>query len=55
MSQCCPHAELSYGGAGYLIRRPEGNVIVDAPRFNPKLVNRVKVQPQYLLCMRVLA
>ncbi|CAK0779907.1 hypothetical protein CVIRNUC_004885 [Coccomyxa viridis] len=39
---CGYHDELSYGGAGYLIRRPEGNVIVDAPRFNPKLVDRIK-------------
>ena len=36
------HIERSYGCASYLIRRPEGNVLVDVPRFVPKLVDRIK-------------
>lgn len=37
------HAELSFGCASYLIKRPEGNILVDVPRYVPKLVNRIKV------------
>ena len=36
-------AELSFGCASYLIKRPEGNILVDVPRYVPKLVNRIKV------------
>ncbi|MBW4489634.1 MAG: MBL fold metallo-hydrolase [Trichocoleus desertorum ATA4-8-CV12] len=35
---CGYHAESSYGAASYLIQRPEGNVLVDSPRFAPPLV-----------------
>ena len=41
-------AELSFGCASYLIKRPEGNILVDVPRYVPKLVNRIKV------CLRML-
>lgn len=54
-SQCCVHAELSFGGSSYLIQRPGGNVLVDVPRFNPKLLNRVKVPPRRLACAAMLA
>ncbi len=37
------YAELSFGCASYLIKRPEGNILVDVPRYVPKLVNRIKV------------
>ena len=37
------HAELSFGCASYLVKRPEGNILVDVPRYVPKLVNRIKV------------
>ena len=49
-SQRCLHAELSFGCASYLIRRPEGNILVDVPRYVPKLVNRIKVLPYCLGC-----
>ena len=42
-------AELSFGCASYLIKRPEGNILVDVPRYVPKLVNRIKVCLQMLL------
>lgn len=39
---CGYHAENSYGAASYLIRRPEGNVLVDSPRFVPPLVKQLE-------------
>lgn len=39
---CGYHSEKSYGAASYLIRRPEGNVLVDSPRFSPPLVKRLE-------------
>ena len=39
---CGYHAESSYGAASYLIQRPEGNVLVDSPRFAPPLVRRLE-------------
>src|SRR5215831_12594439 len=32
----------SYGASSYLITRPEGNVLVDSPRFARKLVSRIE-------------
>ncbi|HEY9635678.1 MAG TPA: MBL fold metallo-hydrolase [Coleofasciculaceae cyanobacterium] len=39
---CGYHAENSYGAVSYLIVRPEGNVLVDSPRFTPPLVKRIE-------------
>lgn len=39
---CGYHAKNSYGAASYLIQRPEGNVLVDSPRFTPPLVKRLE-------------
>lgn len=39
---CGYHAENSYGAASYLIQRPEGNILVDSPRFAPPLVKRLE-------------
>jgi len=39
---CGYHAENSYGAASYLIQRPEGNVMVDSPRWAPPLVKRLE-------------
>lgn len=39
---CGYHSEKSYGGAGYFIQLPEGNVLVDSPRFTPPLVKRLE-------------
>lgn len=39
---CGYHAENSYGAASYLIQRPNGNILVDSPRFNPPLVKRLE-------------
>lgn len=39
---CGYHAEDSFGAASYLIQRPDGNVLVDSPRFAPPLVQRLE-------------
>ncbi len=39
---CGYHAESSYGAASYLIVRPDGNVMVDSPRFTPPLVKQIE-------------
>jgi glyoxylase-like metal-dependent hydrolase (beta-lactamase superfamily II)/ferredoxin len=39
---CGYHSEASYGAASYLIKRPEGNVLVDSPRFTGPLVERLE-------------
>lgn len=39
---CGWHAESSFGAASYLIVRPEGNVLVDSPRFAGPLVRRLE-------------
>lgn len=38
---CGYHAESSYGAASYLILHPEGNILVDSPRFNAPLVKQL--------------
>ncbi|PHJ67897.1 beta-lactamase [Nostoc linckia z18] len=39
---CGYHSEKSYGAASYLIQLPEGNILVDSPRFTPPLVKRIE-------------
>jgi glyoxylase-like metal-dependent hydrolase (beta-lactamase superfamily II)/ferredoxin len=39
---CGYHSEKSYGAASYLIVRPEGNILVDSPRFVPSLVKNIE-------------
>ncbi|GFE68948.1 MBL fold metallo-hydrolase [Chroococcus sp. FPU101] len=39
---CGYHAENSFGAASYLIVRPEGNILVDSPRFSPPLVKKIE-------------
>ncbi|HEY9880377.1 MAG TPA: MBL fold metallo-hydrolase [Leptolyngbyaceae cyanobacterium] len=39
---CGYHSEDSYGAASYLIRRSDGNVLVDSPRFTPPLVKQLE-------------
>lgn len=38
---CGYHAEDSYGAASYLIQHPDGNILVDSPRFTPPLVKQI--------------
>lgn len=39
---CGYHAPSSFGAASYLIQRPDGNVLVDSPRFAPPLVQQLE-------------
>ena len=39
---CGYHSEKSYGAASYFIQRPEGNILVDSPRYNPPLVKQLE-------------
>lgn len=39
---CGYHSEDSFGAASYLIKRPQGNVLVDSPRFNRSLVRQLE-------------
>jgi glyoxylase-like metal-dependent hydrolase (beta-lactamase superfamily II)/ferredoxin len=39
---CGYHSKNSYGAASYLIQRPEGNILVDSPRFSPPLVKQLE-------------
>jgi glyoxylase-like metal-dependent hydrolase (beta-lactamase superfamily II) len=39
---CGYHAESSFGAASYLIRRPEGNILVDSPRFAAPLIKNLE-------------
>ena len=47
---CGYHSEKSYGAATYVIQRPDGNILVDSPRFTPPLVKRLEAMGgiQYL-------
>ncbi len=39
---CGYHSEKSYGAASYLIVHPEGNILVDSPRFVSPLVKNIE-------------
>ena len=39
---CGSHSTDSYGAASWLILRPEGNVLVDSPRYNAPLVQAIE-------------
>ena len=39
---CGYHSKKSFGAASYFIQRPEGNVLIDSPRFTPPLVKRLE-------------
>ena len=39
---CGYHSEKSYAAASYLIQDPEGNILIDSPRFTPPLVKQIE-------------
>lgn len=39
---CGYHSADSYGAASYFIQRPEGNILLDSPRFAPPLVKQIE-------------
>lgn len=38
---CGFHSKHSFGAASYLIKRPDGNVLVDSPRWTPQLAKNI--------------
>ena len=44
---CGYNSERSFGGSAWLIQRDSGNVLVDSPRFDPKLVKNIKVSSSH--------
>jgi len=39
---CGYHAETSYGAASYFVQIPNGNILIDSPKFVPPLVKRLE-------------
>ncbi|KAF5450053.1 hypothetical protein F2P56_030434 [Juglans regia] len=39
---CGYHSEKSYGAASYLIVHPEGNILIDSPRFTERLASNIE-------------
>ncbi|MGB5631219.1 MAG: MBL fold metallo-hydrolase [Waterburya sp.] len=39
---CGYHSEASFGAASYFIERPEGNILIDSPRFVAPLVKQIE-------------
>jgi glyoxylase-like metal-dependent hydrolase (beta-lactamase superfamily II)/ferredoxin len=39
---CGYNSPKSYGGNSYFVRRPEGNWLIDSPKFQPRLVRRLE-------------
>ncbi|BAW96068.1 metallo-beta-lactamase superfamily hydrolase [[Synechococcus] sp. NIES-970] len=39
---CGYHSRKSFGATSYFIRHPEGNILVDSPRFQPALVKQLE-------------
>lgn len=39
---CGYHSEASFGAASYLLQHPDGNVLIDSPRYNRHLARRIE-------------
>jgi glyoxylase-like metal-dependent hydrolase (beta-lactamase superfamily II)/ferredoxin len=39
---CGYHSEKSFAAASYFIQLPEGNILIDSPRFTPPLIKRLE-------------
>ncbi|WVZ73038.1 hypothetical protein U9M48_021396 [Paspalum notatum var. saurae] len=39
---CGYHSEDSYGATSYLVTHPQGNILIDSPRYNPKLASNIE-------------
>ncbi len=39
---CGYHSADSFGSASYLIQRPQGNILIDSPRYAPPLVKQIE-------------
>jgi len=39
---CGYNSEDSYGATSYLVIHPQGNILIDSPRYTPKLANNIE-------------
>ncbi|XP_047966821.1 uncharacterized protein LOC125211156 isoform X2 [Salvia hispanica] len=39
---CGYHSEKSYGATSYFVQRPEGNILIDSPRYTERLASNIK-------------
>ncbi|CAN6238950.1 unnamed protein product [Urochloa humidicola] len=39
---CGYHSEHSFGATSYLVTHPQGNILVDSPRYTPKLADNIE-------------
>ncbi|AFY40074.1 metallo-beta-lactamase superfamily hydrolase [[Leptolyngbya] sp. PCC 7376] len=39
---CGYHSKKSFGATSYFIQRPDGNILIDSPRFNPPLTKQLE-------------
>ncbi|CAK7326078.1 unnamed protein product [Dovyalis caffra] len=47
---CGYHSEKSYGAASFLIVRPEGNIIIDSPRYTQRLAHNIDMLGEHVTC-----
>jgi glyoxylase-like metal-dependent hydrolase (beta-lactamase superfamily II)/ferredoxin len=40
---CGYHSQASFAATSYFIKRSQGNILIDSPRFNPSLVKRLEL------------
>lgn len=40
---CGYHSEKSFGAASYLVVHPEGNILIDSPRFTTRLASKIEM------------
>lgn len=38
------HSPVTFGATSYLVRRPEGNLMIDTPRYNSRLAAKIEAQ-----------
>jgi ferredoxin len=39
---CGYHSEKSFGAASYFVKRDQGNILIDSPRFSPPLIKQLE-------------
>ncbi|KAJ0599151.1 putative ribonuclease Z/Hydroxyacylglutathione hydrolase [Helianthus annuus] len=39
---CGYHSDKSYGAASYLLVHPEGNILIDSPRYTERLASNIE-------------
>jgi hypothetical protein len=44
---CGYHSEKSFGAASYFIKREQGNILIDSPRFSPPISQTIRSDGWY--------